>query len=165
VATNAVLEGKGARVGLVTTEGYRDIMQIARSYVPGGLAGWIIWPKPQPLAALEDTVTVKGGWTRRAGSAPAGRSRRARAAAVLKAQGVEAVTVSLINAYANGAHEARIGAIAAEELPGVPVSLSHEVLPEMQEYERTLTTVANASVRPVVGKYVSNLRNRLAAEA
>jgi N-methylhydantoinase A len=84
--------------------------------------------------------------------------------AVLKAQGVEAVTVSLINAYANGAHEARIGAIAAEELPGVPVSLSHEVLPEMQEYERTLTTVANASVRPVVGKYVSNLRNRLAAE-
>jgi N-methylhydantoinase A len=51
---------------------------------------------------------------------------------VLKAQGVEAVTVSLINAYANGAHEARIGAIAAEELPGVPVSLSHEVLPEMR---------------------------------
>ena len=60
VATNAVLEGKGARVGLVTTEGYRHIMQIARSFVPGGLAAWIIWPKPQPLAALEDTVTVKG---------------------------------------------------------------------------------------------------------
>jgi N-methylhydantoinase A len=60
VATNAVLEGKGARVGLVTTEGYRHIMQIARSYVPGGLAAWIIWPKPTPLAALEDTVTIKG---------------------------------------------------------------------------------------------------------
>jgi N-methylhydantoinase A len=60
VATNAVLEGKGARVGLIVTEGYRDIMQIARSYVPGGLAAWIIWPKPTPLAALEDTVTV--GW-------------------------------------------------------------------------------------------------------
>ena len=60
VATNAVLEGKGAKVGLVTTEGYRDIMQIARSFVPGGLAAWIIWPKPQPLAALENTVTVKG---------------------------------------------------------------------------------------------------------
>ena len=60
VATNAVLEGKGARVGLVTTEGYRDIMQIARSFVPGGLAAWIVWPKPQPLAALEDTVTIKG---------------------------------------------------------------------------------------------------------
>ena len=60
VATNAVLEGKGSRVGLVTTEGYRHIMQIARSFVPGGLAGWIVWPKPQPLAALEDTVTIKG---------------------------------------------------------------------------------------------------------
>ena len=60
VATNAVLQGKGARVGLITTQGYRHIMQIARSFVPGGLAGWIIWPKPQPLAALEDTVEVAG---------------------------------------------------------------------------------------------------------
>ena len=63
VATNAVLEGKGARVGLVTTEGYRQIMQIARSFVPGGLAGWIVWPKPEPLAKLEDTVEIKGRMT------------------------------------------------------------------------------------------------------
>ena len=56
VATNAILEGKGARVGLVTTQGFRQVLQIARSFVPGGLAGWIIWPKPEPLAALEDTV-------------------------------------------------------------------------------------------------------------
>jgi N-methylhydantoinase A len=60
VATNAVLEGKGARVGLITTEGYRQIMQIARSFVPGGLAGWIVWPKPEPMAKLEDTVEIKG---------------------------------------------------------------------------------------------------------
>ncbi|WP_298199401.1 hydantoinase/oxoprolinase N-terminal domain-containing protein, partial [Novosphingobium sp.] len=60
VATNAVLEGKGARVGLVTTDGYRQVMQIARSFVPGGLAGWIVWPKPTPLAALEDTCEVTG---------------------------------------------------------------------------------------------------------
>jgi len=165
VATNAVLEGKGARVGLVTTEGYRDIMQIARSYVPGGLAGWIIWPKPQPLAALEDTVTVKGRMNAEGQEVrPLDEADVRAQLSRLKAQGVEAVTVSLINAYANGAHEARIGQLAAEVLPGVPVSLSHEVLPEMQEYERTLTTVANASVRPVVGKYVSNLRGRLAAE-
>ena len=59
VATNAVLEGKGARVGLITTEGYRQILQVARSYVPGGLAGWIIWPKPEPLAALDDTMEVR----------------------------------------------------------------------------------------------------------
>jgi N-methylhydantoinase A len=57
--TNAVLKGKGARVGLVTTQGCRQILQVARSYVTGGLAGWIIWPKPEPLAALDDTVEVR----------------------------------------------------------------------------------------------------------
>ncbi len=165
VATNAVLEGKGAKVGLVTTEGYRDIMQIARSFVPGGLAAWIIWPKPQPLAALENTVTVKGRMNADGKEVrPLDEADVRTQLGYLKGQGVEAITVSLINAYASGAHEARIGKIAAEVLPGIPVSLSHEVLPEMQEYERTLTTVANASVRPVVGKYVSNLRNRLAKE-
>ena len=165
VATNAVLEGKGAKVGLVTTEGYRDIMQIARSFVPGGLAAWIVWPKPQPLAHLEDTVEVPermgaDGVVVRQLDEEAVRA----ALHKLKGQGIEALTVSLINAYVNGAHEKRIGEIAAEELPGIPVSLSHEVLPEMQEYERTLSTVANAAVRPVVSKYVSNLRNKLEDE-
>jgi N-methylhydantoinase A len=163
VATNAVLEGKGARVGLVTTEGYRHVMQIARSYVPGGLAAWIIWPKPTPLAALEDTVTIKGRINAEGKELRPLHETDVRAQlGILKRQGVEAITVSLINAYASGVHEARVGQIAGEMLPGVPVSLSHEVLPEMQEYERTLTTVANAAVRPVVGKYVSNLRAKLA---
>ena len=165
VATNAVLEGKGAKVGLVTTEGYRDVMQIARSFVPGGLAAWIVWPKPTPLAHLEDTVEVPG----RMGAdgkevRPLGEDAVRAALRQLKGQGIEALTVSLINAYVNGAHEQRIGEIAAEELPGIPVSLSHEVLPEMQEYERTLSTVANAAVRPVVSKYVSNLRTKLEDE-
>ncbi|MBS0255137.1 MAG: hydantoinase/oxoprolinase family protein [Proteobacteria bacterium] len=163
VATNAVLEGKGARVGLVTTEGYRHIMQIARSFVPGGLAAWIIWPKPTPLARLEDTVTVKGRMDAAGQEVrPLDEGDIRHQLGLLKAKGVEAVTVSLINAYANGAHEARIGELAREILPGIPVSLSHQVLPEMQEYERTLTTVANAAVRPVVSNYVSNLRRRLA---
>ncbi|MEE4152584.1 MAG: hydantoinase/oxoprolinase family protein [Erythrobacter sp.] len=165
VATNAVLEGKGAKVGLITTEGYRDVMQIARSFVPGGLAAWIVWPKPTPLAHLEDTLEVPG----RMGAdgqvvRPLDEDAVRAALRQLKAQGIEALTVSLINAYVNGAHEARIGEIAAEELPGIPVSLSHEVLPEMQEYERTLSTVANAAVRPVVSKYVSNLRTKLEDE-
>ena len=164
VATNAVLEGKGARVGLVTTEGFRHVLQIARSFVPGGLAGWIIWPKPTPLARLEDTVTIKGrmnaeGYEMRPVDDSDIRAQLAR----LKRQGVEAITVSLINAFVNGAHEKRVGALAAEIMPEVPISLSHEVLPEMQEYERTLTTVANAAVRPVVGKYVASLRAKLAA--
>jgi N-methylhydantoinase A len=162
VATNAVLEGKGARVGLIVTEGYRDIMQIARSFVPGGLAAWIIWPKPQPLAALEDTIEVGGRMSADGEEVrPLDEASVRRALETLKAAGVEAITVSLINAYANGAHEKRIGELAAEIMPDVPVSLSHEVLPEMQEYERTLSTVANASVRPVVGRYVRNLRGKL----
>ncbi|MEY4472306.1 MAG: hypothetical protein RL671_610 [Pseudomonadota bacterium] len=163
VATNAVLEGKGAKVGLVTTEGYRHIMQIARSFVPGGLAAWIIWPKPTPLAHLEDTVTIMGRIDAQGNEVrPIDENDVRTQLGLLKAQGVEAITVSLINAYVSGAHETVVGKIAGEVMPGVPVSLSHEVLPEMQEYERTLTTVANAAVRPVVGKYVSNLRTRLA---
>jgi len=163
VATNAVLEGKGARVGLVTTEGYRHILQIARSFVPGGLAGWIIWPKPTPLAALEDTVTIAGRIDAAGNEVrPFDENSVRSALGLLKARGVEAITVSLINAYVSGDHEKRVGELASEILPGVPVSLSHEILPEMQEYERTLTTVANAAVRPVVGKYVSNLRGKLA---
>lgn len=163
VATNAVLEGKGARVGLVTTEGYRHIMQIARSYVPGGLAAWIIWPKPTPLAALEDTVTVAGRIDASGNEVrPLDEESARKALLDLKAKGVEAITVSFMNAYTNGAHERRVGELAREIMQDVPVSLSHEVLPEMQEYERTLTTVANAAVRPVVSRYVSSLRDRLA---
>jgi len=164
VATNAVLEGKGSRVGLVVTEGYRQVMQIARSLVPGGLAAWIVWPKPEPLAALEDTVEVFG----RMGAdgqevRPLDEANVRVQLQRLKAQGIEALTVSLINAYVDGTHELRVGELAAEILPGIPVSLSHQVLPEMQEYERTLTTVANASVRPVVGRYIRNLRAQLKA--
>jgi N-methylhydantoinase A len=162
VATNAVLEGKGARVGLITTEGYRQIMQIARSFVPGGLAGWIVWPKPEPLAKLEDTVEIKGRMDAQGREVrPVDEADIRKQLEKLKAQGVEALTISLINAYLNGEHELKVAAIAREIMPDIPLSLSHEVLPEMQEYERTLTTVANAAVRPVVGRYVRNLRNRL----
>ncbi len=162
VATNAVLEGKGARVGLIVTSGYRQIMQIARSYVPGGLAGWIIWPKPEPLAALVDTFEIAGRLDARGNEIEPVNDADIRAQLEkLKANGVEALTVSLMNAYLDGRHERRVAEIAAEVMPDIPVSLSHEVLPEMQEYERTLTTVANAAVRPVVGRYVRNLRAKL----
>ncbi len=162
VATNAVLEGKGARVGLVVTEGYRQMMQIARSLVPGGLAGWIIWPKPEPMAKLEDTVEIKGRLDAHGAEVrPLDEADIRAQLATLQRQGIEALTVSLMNAYVDGRHERRVAEIAAEVLPGVPVSLSHVVLPEMQEYERTLTTVANAAVRPVVGRYVRNLRTKL----
>ncbi len=162
VATNAVLEGKGARVGLVVTEGYRQMMQIARSLVPGGLAAWIVWPKPEPMAKLEDTVEINGRLDANGVEVrPLDDAQIRKELLKLKDRKVEALTISLINAYVDGKHESRVAEIAAEVLPGVPISLSHQVLPEMQEYERTLTTVANAAVRPIVGKYVKNLRTRL----
>ncbi|MFC4052656.1 hydantoinase/oxoprolinase family protein [Actinomadura syzygii] len=162
VATNAILQGRGARVGLVTTEGFRQVLQIARSFVPGGLAGWIIWPKPEPLAKLEHTVEVPG----RIGAdgaevAPLDEDRVRDALRRLAGQGIEALTISLINSYANDAHERRVAELAADELPGIPVSLSSRVLPEMREYERTVTTVANGYVQPEVSRYVRNLDRSL----
>jgi N-methylhydantoinase A len=165
VATNAILEGKGATVGLVTTQGFRQVLQIARSFVPGGLAGWIIWPKPEPLAALENTVEVpervgSDGTVVRELDEDAVRV----ALRALRDNGVEALAVSLINAFADDRHERRIAELAAEELPGVEVSLSSVVLPEMREYERALTTVANGYVQPQVARYVASLSAKLAAE-
>lgn len=165
VATNAILEGKGAKVGLVTTEGFRQVLQIARSFVPGGLAGWIIWPKPEPLAALENTVEVpervgSDGSVVRDLDEEAARQALRR----LRDAGVDALAVSLINAFANDVHEQRIAQLAAEELPGVPVSLSSVVLPEMREYERALTTVANGYVQPQVARYLSSLAGQLTAK-
>ena len=109
VATNAILEGKGARVGLVTTQGYHQMMQIARIFVPMGLAGWIVWPKPEPFAKLEDTVEIKGPMDAFGKEVRPIDDVDIRAALQkLKVQGVEALTVSLINSYLSGAHERRI---------------------------------------------------------
>ncbi|MFZ3454033.1 hydantoinase/oxoprolinase family protein [Arthrobacter sp. 7Tela_A1] len=163
VATNAILEQKGARVGLVTTRGFRQVLQIARSFVPGGLAGWIIWPKPEPLADLEDTVEVtERVSTTGAVLTPLDEDDVRRQLAKLGRNGVEALSICLINAYANGSHEARIAEIAGEELPGIPVSRSSVVLPELREYERAITTVANAYVQGQVSGYVGNLDAQLA---
>lgn len=162
VATNAILEGKGARVGLVTTDGFRQVLQIARSYVPGGLAGWIIWPKPEPLADLQDTVEVAGRIAADGSEVrPLDEDGAREALRLLARRGVEALTVSLINSYANPAHERRVQELAFEELPGVPVSVSSEVLPEMREYERTITTVANSYVQPQVSRYLASLEGHL----
>jgi N-methylhydantoinase A len=160
VATNAILEGKGATVGLVTTKGFRQVLQIARSFVPGGLAGWIIWPKPEPLAALENTVEVDERISSE-GAVIRELDEDDVRAQLEKLQGVEALAVSLINSFADPAHERRVAEIAAELLPGVPVSLSSDVLPELREYERTVTTVANGYVQPQVKRYVSNLTEQL----
>ncbi len=164
VATNAVLEGKVSRVGLVVTEGYRHILQIARSLVPGGLAAWIIWPKPEPMAPLEATVEAPERIGADGAIVRALDEVKLRAnLEILKTQGVEAITVCLMNSYVNDAHERRVAEIVGEMFPDLPVSVSADILPEMQEYERALTTVANSAVRPVVSRYVGNLERELKA--
>jgi N-methylhydantoinase A len=162
VATNTILTGTGAKVGLVTTQGFRQVLQIARSYVPGGLGGWVIYNKSDPMAPLELTIEADervgaGGDVVR----PLNEATLRERLQFLKGKEIEALTVCLINSFANGDHEKRIRDIANEELPGIPVSLSSDVIPEMQEYERTVTTVANSYVRPRVQTYVENLTREL----
>lgn len=165
VATNTVLTSSGAKVGLITTKGYQQTLQIARSFVPGGLGGWVIYNKRDPLAPLELTIEAH----ERMGAdgsvvTPLDEAQLRQDINTLKAGGIEALTVCLINAYANGAHELRVRAIAEEILPGVQVSTSSEVMPEMYEYERTETTVVNSYIRPVVSSYIENLQRELNAK-
>ncbi len=162
VATNTILTGSGAKVGLVTTEGYRQILQIARSFVPGGLGGWVIYQKSDPMAPLELTVEASERMSARGEIVrPLNEEKLRESLRFLKSRDIEALTVSLINSFTNDVHERRIREIALEELSEVPVSLSCEVIPEMQEYERTVTTVANSYVRPKVASYVHNLETEL----
>ena len=163
VATNAVLTGRGAKVGLVTTKGYRQVLQVARSFCPGGLGGWVSYVKSPLLAPLELTIEAderldaQGQVIRELDEDALRRDLEK-----LRAKGeVESLTVCLINAYVNGAHERRVAAIAGEIFTDAPVSISSEVVPEMQEYERAETTVVNAYVRPEVAKYVTNLQTAL----
>ena len=162
VATNTVLTSSGALVGLVTSKGYKDTLQIARSYVPGGLGGWVIWNKTEPLAPLELTIEADERMDAQGNVlVKLDEAQIRRDLTTLLKSGIEALTIALFNAYANDAHERRIAEIAQEIAPDIPVSTSASVMPEMYEYERTETTVVNSYVRPVVGKYVNNLQNEL----
>ncbi len=162
VATNTVLTGSGALVGLITTKGFKQVLQIARSYVPGGLGGWVIFNKSDPLAPLELTIEANERMSA-LGEVVEALDEKAMAddIASLKGSGVEALTISLVNAYANGEHEQRIRTIAERVMPGIPVSISSEVIPEMYEYERAETTVVNSYIRPVVSTYIENLEAEL----
>ena len=138
------------------------MLQVGRSFVPGILAGWIIWNMPEPLAPLELTVEADERISTRGEVVdPLDETSIRDRLTYLKVRGIEALTISLINSYADGAHERRIRKIAREIMPDVPVSISSEILPEMQEYERTLTTVANSYVAPVLGTYVNHLQQEL----
>ena len=162
VATNAILEGKGARVGLLTTAGFEHVLHLARSWTPGPLAGWIGMKKPEPLAAIEDTIGIR---ERMSASGEVVRDLdedQVRDSILrLREKGVESLTVCLINAYANAAHEIRIAEIGEELLEGLPISLSSEILPEFREYERTMVTVMNAYIQPRVRHYLGDLQEKV----
>ena len=163
IATNTILEGKGARVGLVTTEGFRQTLQIARSHIPGGLGSWVVHPKNVPLAPLELTIEARERVNSRGEViAPLDEPALRQALHRFKGRGVEAITVSLFNSFAYPGNERRVRDIVMEEIPGVPVSISSEVLPEMLEYERMITTVTNSYIRPRTSAYVENLGRELA---
>ncbi|MCZ6517610.1 MAG: hydantoinase/oxoprolinase family protein [Gammaproteobacteria bacterium] len=162
IATNTILTGTGAKVGLVTTKGYGQVLQIARSFVPGGLGGWVIYNMSLPIAPLaltieaDERIGAKGDVVDKLKTAKLKKDLRG-----LKKKGIEALTVSLINSFANSRHEKGVAKVAKEVMPDVPVSLSSDVVPEMQEYERTITTVANSYVRPKVSTYMHNLKRQL----
>lgn len=162
VATNAVLEGKGAKVGLITTEGFEQILHVARSWTPAPVSAWMGFLKPDPLADLmftkgaRERITAKGDVLRELDEEDIYNKIKE-----LYDQGVESLTISLINAYANSIHEKRIKEIAQEINSEIPVSISYEILPEFREYERTLTTVMNSYVRPSMQKYLRNIEKKL----
>src|SRR6266699_1205110 len=157
VASNAILEHKGARVGLITTKGFRDVLEIRTLRMPRLYD--MAWAKPAPLVerylrkVVDERIGHRGAIERALDPADA-----ERAVDALLAENVEAIAVCLINSFANPVHELMLKEIIARKAPRIPSSISCEVLPEIKEYERTSTTVINAYVMPVVATYLRALR-------
>lgn len=157
VASNAILEGKGARVGLITTAGFRDVLELRTLRMPRLYD--ITWEKPTPLVerylrrTVDERVKASGEIERPLDMADA----RAQVQALLD-EGVDAIAVCLINSFANPVHEKMIKAAITELAPDLIHCISYEVLPEIKEYERTSTTVINAYVMPIVATYLQALR-------
>ena len=161
VASNAILELKGARTGLITTKGFRDVLEIRTLRMPRLYD--LAWTKPPPLVErhlrveVDERINAKGEVER-----PLTEADAARAIEKLRNEGVEAIAVCLIHSYLNPAHEQLVKRLAGRMAPDVTLCISSEVLPEIKEYERTSTTVINAYVRPIVERYLSTLTAELA---
>jgi N-methylhydantoinase A len=160
VASNAILELKGARTGLITTKGFRDILEIRNLRMPRLYD--LAWQKPPPLVerylriVVDERVNVHGDIER------ALEPEDAEAAVdKLLAEGVEAIAVCLLNSFANPVHELMLKEIILRLAPDLPCCISFEVLPEIKEYERTSTTVINTYVMPIVARYLATLREEL----
>jgi N-methylhydantoinase A len=160
VASNAVLELKGARTGLITTRGFRDVLEIRRLRMPRLYD--LTWEKPAPLVEryLRQEVTERVD-AHGTVQTPLDLTDVEQALERLHREGIEALAVCLINSYANPVHEEQIKALVDRRTPDLVACYSVEVLPEIREYERTSTTVINAYVMPIVRRYLATLRTGL----
>jgi len=160
VASNAILEHKGAKTGLIGTKGFRDILEIRNLRVPKLYD--LEWDKPPALVdrylrlTVEERVSTQGNV-----QTPLNVAEAEAAVDILLAEGVEVIAVALINSFANPAHEQKIRDIIKAKAPDIPVCISFDVLPEIKEYERTSTTVINAYLLPIVSKYLATLTAEL----
>jgi N-methylhydantoinase A len=163
VATNAIIEGQTAPTGFVTTDGFRDLLEIQRQIRPSLYD--LQFDKPRPLVprylcfGVPERLDARGEVV-----VPLDETAVQHAAEALRREGVEAVAVCLLHAYINPSHEQRIGQLLREALPGVFVSLSAEVAPEFREYYRASTTVINAALQPVISRYLASIEERLRAD-
>jgi N-methylhydantoinase A len=166
VATNQLLEGKVDSLGYLTTEGYDAMLEIARQSVPDGYGNSYFWVKP-PRIVPRHHVKGIGGRLDFTGAEvrPFDEEGARTAARWFKAQGIDTLGVCFLHAYANPDHEERMRAILAEEHPDAVVSISSEVLREYREYERAMTTLVDAAVKPRLSRYVNNIKDRLAQYA
>ena len=165
VATNALLQGAIEGLGLIVTEGFRHILEIARQAVPDGYGNSYFWVKPDRLVPL-DLVREVGGRLNFRGEElrPLDEASVAKAARFFKRKGVRAIGVCLIHSYANAAHEQRVREILLAEYPELVISLSCEVLPEYREYERAVTTLVDAFVKPHMSVYLRRIKDELGAD-
>ena len=160
VGSNAILEAKGARTGLITTEGFRDILEIRTLRMPRLYD--LQWEKPMPLIERYLRHTVKERVDSEGNVKDALDPAEAeRVVQTLLDEKVEAIAVCLLNAYANPVHERVIAEIIRAKAPDLPFCISFDVLPEMKEYERTSTTVINTYIMPIVKGYLESLRREL----
>src|SRR5690349_14867511 len=162
VATNQLLEGRIDRLGLITTEGFEFLLEIARQSVPDGYGNSYFWVKP-PRIVPADLVKTVGGRLDHTGAEirPFDEAEAREVARWFRDQGVDTLGVCFLHAYADASHELRMRSILAEEHPAAVVSLSSDVLREYREYERAMTTLVDAAVKPRVGTYVRGIASKL----
>lgn len=162
VVTNAILENKGAKTALITTKGFRHVLEIGRAEIPreSNLYGWIKPNRPiKPRDIFEVSERIRYDGTI---FLPLNINNLNGIVKVLKEENYDAVAISLIHSYANPTHEKQLGRELSKLLPNIEISLSFEVLPIFREYERAMATVINASVQPIVSSYMKELTSELA---